>query len=83
MVSGKGIDRLDNWLDVFYLIEDDRAGTRGEEAPPLPVALLLGRKIGQRRMFVLNKQSHRAGLVGEVDRAPESREEGGVLSLTD
>ena len=49
----------------------------------MPVAILLGRKIGQGRMFVLNEKSHRAGLISEVDRTPESREERGVLSLTD
>ena len=34
-------------------------------------------------MFVSNEQSHRAGLVGKVDRTPEGGEERGVLSLTD
>ena len=68
---------------MFDLIKDDRASAGGEETPPLPVTVFLGRKIGQGRMVVLNEKSHRAGLVREVDRTPESREEGCFLFLTD
>ena len=66
---------------MFDLIKDDRASAGGEEAPPLPVAIFLGRKIGQCWVIVLNKKSHRTGLVGEVDRTPEGWEEGCILSF--
>ena len=83
MVPREGVDRLDDRLDMFDLIKDDRASARGEEAPPLPVTVFLGRKIGQGGVIVLNKKSHRAGLVGEVDGTPEGWEEGGILPFTD
>ena len=68
---------------MFDLIKDDRASAGGEKTPPLPVAIFLGWKIGQGWVIVLNKKSHRTGLVGEVDRAPEGWEEGGILSFAD
>ena len=84
LISRKGIDDLHDGLGFEVDLIQHYGSRRGrEDTPPLPVGVVGCGEVRKGRVFIVDEKAHGSGLVGEVNRAPETGEKCGVLALAD
>ena len=84
LISGKGVDDLNDGLGFEgHLIQHHGAGRGREDAPLLQVGVVGRGEIRERRALVVDEEAHGSGLVGEVDGTPKTGEKCSVLALAD